>query len=136
MTTIIAFAHTCKIGGVVDLPADVRGAWMLSGAGHQSRQRLDTDALGTAVVTFKGQPAGSEIRVQYPDGSAAAGVESCAADQVLTWSAFAEGNPNNVVRIVIIDMALRIKEFNYETTGPGAQSIPIQPEADRWFLNP
>jgi hypothetical protein len=101
-----------------------------------SIERLSTEPIGAATVTFKGVPANSEIRVQYPDGSAAAGIETCAADQVLTWNAYAPGSANNTVRIVIIDMDHRIKEFNYETTGPGAQSIPIQPEADRWFLNP
>lgn len=99
-------------------------------------QRLPTDAIGTATVTFKGVPAGSEIRVQYPDMSDAAGIESCAEDQVLSWNAYAAGSPNNMVRIVIIDLAYRIKEFTYETTGPGAQSIPIQPEPDKWFSNP
>ena len=98
--------------------------------------RLPTDPIGTANVTFKGVPAGSEIRVQYPDGSAAAGIESCASNQLLSWNAFAAGSPNNVVRIVIIGLNYRIMEFNYETTGPGAQSIPIQPELDKWFSNP
>lgn len=98
--------------------------------------RLPTDAIGTATVTFKGVPAGSEIRVQYPGAVDAAGIESCAADQVLTWNAYAPGSANNTVRIVIIHPDYRIMEFEYETTGPGAQSIPIQPEADRWFSNP
>lgn len=100
-----------------------------------SRQALPTDPIGTTSVTFDGVPAGSEIRVYLPDMTEAAGVESCNANHVLTWQIYAAGSPNNTVRIVIIDMAHRIKEFIY-TSKPGAQSIPVQAENDRWYSNP
>lgn len=98
-------------------------------------ERLPTEPVGSTTVTFAGVPAGSEIRVFFPDATEASGVESCVADQALSWSVFAPGNANNTVRIVVIDMAHKIKEFNY-TAQLGNQSIPVQPENDKWWSNP
>lgn len=94
-----------------------------------------TDALGAAVVTFAGVQAGSEIRVYLPDSTEVAGTESCVADQVLSWSVFAPGSPNNTVRIVILSNTYRLKEFTY-TSSVGAQNLPIQQERDQWYSNP
>lgn len=97
--------------------------------------RLPTDSIGNTTVTFLDVNAGSEIRVYLPDGSEAAGVESCDVDHVLSWPVYASGSANNVVRIVIVHPAYRIKEFSY-TSSPGSQSIPMQQELDKWYSNP
>ena len=97
--------------------------------------RLPTDPIGTTTVTFSGVNAGSEIRVYLPDGTEAAGIESCAPNQVLTWSVYASGSANNTVRVVVVNVAYKIKEFNYAVT-IGNQSLPIQQEADKWYSNP
>lgn len=103
--------------------------------GSYSVQKLPTDAIGTTVVTFDGVPAGAEIRVFLPDMTEVAGIESCAANQVLSWPVYSIGTPNNTVRIVIIDLTHKIKEFNY-TSQLGTQIIPVQSENDKWWLNP
>lgn len=97
--------------------------------------RLPTDPIGTATVTFSGAVAGSEIRVYLSDMTELAGIESCAADQVLTWNVYASGSPNNTVRVKIINTAYKIKDFLY-TAQLGNQNIPVQMEADPWYSNP
>lgn len=94
-----------------------------------------TDPIGSTTVSFDGVHAGSEIRVQLPDLSEAAGVETCDDNHVLTWSVYASGSANNTVRIVIVHPDYKIKEFSY-TSRVGAQSIPVQQEIDKWFSNP
>lgn len=98
-------------------------------------QRLPTDPIGSTTVTFDGVHAGSEIRVQFPDLSEAAGVETCDYNHVLTWSVYASGSANNTVRIVIVHPDYKIKEFSY-TSRVGAQSLPVQQEPDKWYSNP
>jgi len=102
------------VGGVQPMPADM--------------------AIGTTTVTFSGVQAGSEIRVYSPDGTAAAGVETCDADHVLTWPYYGL-TAANLVTIRIVNTAYKIKEFTYAAT-LGAASIPVQQELDKWFKNP
>lgn len=97
--------------------------------------RMPTDPIGSTTVTFDGVVAGSEIRVYGQDLNELAGIESCSANQVLTWSVYASGSPNNNVTIKIINMAYRIKDFPY-VSQLGSLSIPVQMEADKWFSNP
>lgn len=94
-----------------------------------------TDPIGTTTVTFSGVNAGSEIRVYLPDSTEAAGIETCASNQVLSWSVYSSGSPNNTVRIVIVHPNYKIKEFTYTATA-GSQSIPVQQEPDKWYSNP
>ena len=94
-----------------------------------------TDPIGTTTVLFDGVNAGSEIRVQLPDGSEAAGVETSTDNPSLSWSVYAAGSANNTVRIVIIHPDYKIKEFSYTST-LGNQSIPGQQEPDKWYSNP
>ena len=89
----------------------------------------------STTVTFAGVNAGSEIRVYLPDGTETAGVESCDADHELTWTVYAVGNTDNVVTIRIVHTAYKIKEFTY-TSAEGAQTLPVQQEADKWYRNP
>jgi hypothetical protein len=123
-----------------------RGRWCLLGDGGigsrgvsngmiVGKLRLPTDPIGLCTRIFEGISAGCEIRVYDPDRNELAGVESSTANPTLAWSAFAPGSPNNTVRIVIIDLAYRIKEFNY-TSSVGSASIPVQQEPDKWFSNP
>ena len=107
----------------------------LTGAGSYSVQKDSSDPIGSTSVTFDGVNAGSEIRIYLPDGTEVAGVETCEANHILTWSVYAVGSPNNTVRIVIVHTAYKIKEFTY-TSRIGAQSIPVQNEPDKWFSNP
>lgn len=97
--------------------------------------RLPTDPVGTTTVTFDGVNAGSEIRIYLPDGTEVAGVETCEANHILTWIVYAPGSPNNTVRIVIVHLDYKIKEFTY-VSRIGAQSIPVQQEPDKWRSNP
>jgi hypothetical protein len=99
------------------------------------RQSLPTDPIGTTTVTFSGVHAGTEIRVYLPDGTEAAGVETCDANHVLTWQVYAAGSPNNTVTIRIVNTAYKIKEFDYTST-VGTVSLPVQQELDKWFKNP
>jgi hypothetical protein len=96
---------------------------------------LPTDPVGNANITFSGVNAGSEIRVYLPDTTEAAGIETCAADQLLSWQVYAPGSPNNTVRVVIVHPDYKIKEFNY-VSSVGSQSLPIQQERDKWYSNP
>jgi len=100
-----------------------------------SAAAFTTDPIGTTTVTFSGVNAGSEIRVYLPDGTEVAGVESCDANHTLTWPVYAGGSPNNTVRVVVVNTAYKIKEFEYTVT-LGNQSLPIQQEADKWYSNP
>ena len=105
-------------------------------AGQALAQQLrPTDPIGTTTATFSGVHANSEIRVYLPDGTEAAGVENCSADHALTWDVYAYGSANNVVTIRIVNVAYKIKEFNY-TASAGNVSIPIQQEIDPWYSNP
>lgn len=134
MSSCVTYDTFPCVAGTMEFPAS-NGLFAVGALVTASKQSLPTDPIGATTVTFSGVPAGSEIRVYDPDRNELAGIESCAADQVLTWSVYAAGSPNNTVRIVIIDMAHRIKEFTY-TSQVGAQSIPVQSENDKWYSNP
>jgi hypothetical protein len=85
----------------------------------------------TTTVTFSGVAANSEIRVYDSASNEVAGIEDCAANQVLTWAVPSPA----AVRIVIVNMAYRIMDFIY-TSQPGNQTVPVQPEPDKWYNNP
>ena len=85
---------------------------------------LPTDPIGTTTVTFSGVNAGSEIRVYLPDGTEAAGIETCEANEVLSWSVYAPGSPNNTVSITILLRGYRWQEFSFVSI-VGSQTIPI-----------
>lgn len=106
----------------------------LGGMGF-SVARLSTDSVNTTTVTFDGVIAGSEIRVYDASLNELAGIESCAANQQLTWPVYASGSPNNNVEIKIYNTGYRLKKFPY-TSRSGDQSIPVQMERDRWYSNP
>lgn len=100
-----------------------------------------TDPIGTTTVTFDGVVAGSEIRVYLPDGPSGsagtevAGLDSCAAQQQLTWPVYAAGSPNNTVWVHIIKRGLRWMKFPY-VSKLGTQSIPIFQNTDLGYNNP
>ena len=96
---------------------------------------LPTDPVGTTSVTFFGVHAGSEIRVYLSDMTELAGVESSTDNPTLSWSVYAAGSPNNTVRIVIVHLDYKIREFTY-TSSLGNQTIPVQQEPDKWRSNP
>ena len=100
----------------------------------RGNQRLPTDPIGVTIVTFQGVNVDSEIRVYLPDGTEAAGIENCAANQVLSWSVYSVGNANNTVRVVIVNSFYKIKEFSY-TASVGIASLPVQQEIDKWYYN-
>lgn len=126
---------TCLPCGEVTIMPSRRGVMAGYGALSLGVCRWPTDPIGTTTVTFDGVNAGSEIRVQLPDLSEAAGVETCDDNHVLTWSVYASGSANNTVRIVIVHPDYKIKEFSY-TSRVGAQSVPVQQEPDKWYSNP
>ena len=103
--------------------------------------RLPTDPIGTATVTFSGVNAGSEIRVYLPDGlngsagTEVAGLDSCVANQQLTWDVYSAGSPNNNVWVHIIKRGLRWMKFSYASK-VGNQSIPIFQNTDLGYNNP
>lgn len=119
---------------VVQLPAGA-GSVPTHACSAVIRQRSPTDPIGTTTVTFDGVNAGSEIRVYLPGGVEAAGIESCATDQVLTWSVYAPGSPNNTATVRIVHPNYKIKEFDY-TASTGATSLSVQQEIDKWYSNP
>lgn len=121
-------------GSIAHFPAAVGSRAVYPGAGIGTL-RLPTDPIGTTTVTFDGVNVGSEIRVYLPDGTEAAGIESCAVDQVLSWSVYAPGSANNTVTVRIVHPTYKIKEFDY-TASTGAVSLPIQQEIDKWYSNP
>lgn len=123
------------LSGFVPVPAN-RGPMLPCMPGVAGRQRLPTDSIGTAAVTFAGVNAGSEIRVYLPDGSEAAGVESCDADHVLTWGVYPAGSANNTVTVRIVHPTYKIKELVYTVSGAGPQQLPVQQEIDPWYSNP
>ena len=84
----------------------------------------------STTVTFAGVNAGSEIRVYNSAGTELAGVETCDANHVLTWTV-----PIGDVTIRIVHTAYKIKEFDY-TSAAGAQSLPVQQDVDDWYSNP
>lgn len=112
-----------------------RGRQYADESAFLSAAAFSTDPIGTTTVTFAGVNAGSEIRVYLPDGTEVAGIESCAANQVLTWPVYSGGSVNNTVRVVVVNVLYKIKEFSY-TVSLGNQSLPIQQEPDKWFSNP
>lgn len=130
----LVFDSMVGLAGTLEYPS-ARGRFTTNHLVSLSRQTLATDPVGLAHVTFAGVPAGSEIRVYLPDQIEAAGVELCDADHQLSWYVYAPGSPNNVVRILVINTAYKIKEFSY-TSSVGYSSLPIQPEPDKWFSNP
>lgn len=111
------------------------GSRLLPSGAFVGTLRLPTDPIGTTTVTFSGVNASSEIRVYLPDGTAVAGIEDCAADQVLSWSVYSSGSPNNTVTIRIVSTAYKLKEFTY-VSAVGATSLPVQQEPDKWYSNP
>ena len=88
------------------------------------------DHPASTTVTFSGVHAGSEIRVYDASGNELAGVESCTTNPALTW-ALSTGD----VRVVVVHLAYKIKDFQY-TPVAGAVSLPVQQEADSWYSNP
>lgn len=126
-----------QIAGALDIAAlpTLRGRQYSAAGGFLSAARLATDPIGTATVTFSGVVANSEIRVYDSTGTELAGIEDCGANQVLAWSVYSPGNPNNDVTIRIVKLDKKIKDFPY-TSAIGAQAIPIQQEPDPWYSNP
>lgn len=126
----------CVPDSVVTIAMAARGRIVTSSNGVAlGTFSLPTDPIGTCTRTFDGVPAGSEIRIYRADGVELAGVESCAsADPQLSWSVYAPG-ANSVNRIVIINLAYKIKEFIY-TPSVGTGSIPVQMDDDDWYSNP
>ena len=74
------------------------------------------------------------------DSSLSAGHDGGRWDRVLCGQSGSQlarlsiGTPNNTVRIVIIDLTHKIKEFNEVATGDSDH--PVQSENDKWWLNP
>ena len=134
MSNAVAFDYYPDLAGTFELPAN-RGVFGSTGLILFQRQSLPDDPVCTTTVTFQGVNANSEIRVYLPDGTEVAGIENCAANQALTWPVYAGGSPNNTVRVVVVNTAYKIKEFEYTVT-LGTQSLPIQQEADKWYVNP
>ena len=99
------------------------------------RQRLPTEAIGITTITFSGVAAGCEIRVFLLNGTEIAGIESCAANQALSWDVYATGSSNNNVRILIVNIAYEIIDLLY-TSSIGNASIPIEMREDPWFKDP
>ena len=97
--------------------------------------RMPNDPVGMTTVTFDGVLAGCEIRIYDPDLNEVAGIESCADNQLLVWPVYASGSPRNNLRVKIINVAYRIKDFPYQAH-VGEQSIPVQMEPDNWYSNP
>jgi len=126
---------SCLPCGDVTIIPGGRGIMAANGELSLGTCRWPTDPVGTATVAFLGVNAGSEIRVSLSDMAELAGVESCAANQVLTWGVYSSGSPNNTVRIVIVHPDYKIKEFTY-LSQIGNQSIPVQQEPDKWYSNP
>ena len=133
MSNAVVFDYYPDLAATVELPA-TRGRFVNAGLIQVVLQTLPTDPIGTTTVTFQGVNAGSEIRV-LSDGTEVAGIETCAANQALTWSVYAGGSPNNTVRVVVASTAYKLKEFEY-TVSLGNQSLPIQQEIDKWYFNP
>jgi hypothetical protein len=62
-------------------------------------------------------------------------VETCDANHVLTWDVYVTGSARNVVTVRIVNTAYKIKEFSY-TASAGVQTLPVQQELDKWYVNP
>lgn len=135
MGTFVAFDPAAHMHGGTVLVPTTRRPQRPQNLAVYSLSPLPTDSIGTMTATFDGVHAGSEIRVYLPDGTEVAGIESCADDQVLSWDAYADGSANNNVTIRIVNNAYKVREIAY-TTRTGAQSISIQQDADRVYLNP
>jgi len=110
--------------GAAILPVSPRGRFTTANAEAFAVQSWPTDPVGTTTVTFQGVQAGTEIRVYLPDGTEAAGVESCTADPVLTWQVYAAGSPNNTVFITLLLRGYRWQRFPFQSV-VGSQTIPI-----------
>ncbi len=104
------------------------------GTGSYSRRALPTDAIGNTTVTFSGIQADTEIRVYLPDGTELTGIESCAANQVLSWPVYAPG-ANSTMYITLLKRGYRWQRFNYAPV-VGAQTIPIFQITDLGYSNP
>lgn len=98
-------------------------------------------AVGTTTVTFSGVVVGSEIHVYLPDGDGGsagtevAGVESCSANQVLSWPVYAPASPNNTVFITIIKRGVGWLKFPFQSV-VGSQLLPIFQRPDLGYNNP
>lgn len=90
MANAVVFDYYPDLAGTIEMPAD-RGVFTSSGLILFQRQSLPTDPIGTCTRTFEGVVPGTEIHVYSPDGTEVAGVESCAANQLLSWSVYAGG---------------------------------------------
>ena len=125
-----------RLPRVVGLADDELGPRPVAGIGPViGRMRLPNDPVGMTTVTFDGVLAGCEIRIYDPDLNEVAGIESCADNQLLVWPVYASGSPRNNLRVKIINVAYRIKDFPYQAR-VGEQSISVQMEPDDWYSNP
>ena len=97
-------------------------------------QVLSGEAIGQTTVTFSGVIVGTEIRVLLANGTELAGVESCTANQALTWNLYVPGHANNNVTIRFVSLGYEIFQLNYVTT-LGFALIPVQQRVDRNYQN-
>lgn len=140
MSNFMYFTVIVALGGTVTVPTTRRN-FEVDHFLSFALQAYADDPIGTTAVTFDGVIAGSEIRVYLPDGDGGsagtevAGLDSCVAQQQLTWPVYAGGSPNNTVWIHIIKRGLRWMKFPYASK-PGAQSIPIFQNTDLGYNNP
>ena len=132
----IASLYSASIQTVVVYPpVSPRGVFYTIGGEMLEYQSLPTDPLGTMTVTFLGVNAGTEIHVYLPDGTEAAGVESCDANHALTWQVYAAGSPNNTVYITLLLRGYRWQKFSF-ASAVGAVNLPIFQIADLGYNNP
>lgn len=125
----------CHPHGKLTFSGLVTGRSRPIGAFPFSAASKPDDPIGVTNVTFDGIPADCEILVQLSDGTQVAAVENCIVNQILTWTVYSAGSPNNLVTIKVVDIRYRLKVFTY-TSRVGDQSIPIQMEEDVWYKNP
>lgn len=139
MTTVVDFFHGLPFLAVHDVEIPGPNAWLANSV--FSVERLPTEPIATTTVTFAGVTAGMEIHVYLPDGpdgsagTELTGVESCVANQVLTWNVYAVDNPYNNVIITIIKRGYKPRKFIYPSK-PGEQTLPLFFENDRGYNNP
>lgn len=140
MSNSMFFGSIMGFSCVSDYPSS-RGKIMQVGGIMLERQLLASDPIGTTTVTFEGIVPGVEIHVYLPDGvggaaeTEVAGVESCVANQQLTWPVYAGGSAYNNVFITLIKRGLGFRKMVY-TSKLGNQSLPIFMVNDLGYSNP
>jgi len=124
------------IAGRSVIPPVKRGEFANRSGRAVMLQRLPTDAVATTMLTITGVKAGSEVHIADPSRNLLFSDEAATGAPIRALlQRYAAGSPNNLVRILIVNLQYETMDITYELESATA-SLPVFQRIDRNYRNP